>query len=43
VLCGVLLGLVGSMGVLSIYDGGTGTSARIDWGPLLSDCNGTIR
>jgi hypothetical protein len=38
---GVALGLAGSAGVLSLYDGGPPQAAPA--GPLLSECDGTLR
>jgi hypothetical protein len=44
VLLGVLLGLVASAAVLSVFDGiGGGSPEGAPRGPLLSDCQGTIR
>ena len=41
---GVLLGLLGSVAVLSVFDGFGGTApATVAGGPLLSDCDGEIR
>ena len=41
---GVLLGLCASAGLLSLFDGtGGGSPARTLRGPVLSDCQGTIR
>lgn len=43
-LLGVLIGLVASAGLLSLYDGsGGGSPAGARRGPVLSDCGGPIR
>ncbi len=42
-LLGVLLGLVASAGMLSLYDGDGCNVPEVAAGPLLSDCDGAIR
>ena len=43
VLLGVLLGLVASAGILSVYGGGAGQKPQLASGPLLSECDGRLR
>ena len=42
-LLGVVLGLIASAGILSVYEGGVQRVPRCDSGPLLSECDGRLR